>query len=90
MGPPRAHDAPRGAELGTQAARKGARSTNEERDEPMLVWAAMFLVIAIVAALFGFAGIAASAAAVGKILFIVFLAMAAISFLFGFGRRTFA
>jgi uncharacterized membrane protein YtjA (UPF0391 family) len=39
----------------------------------MLKWAATFLVIAIVAALFGFTGIAAGAATIAKILFFIFI-----------------
>ena len=45
----------------------------------MLYWSIMFLVIAMVAALFGFGGIAASAAGIAKILFFVFLVAFAIS-----------
>ena len=39
----------------------------------MLRYAAVFLVIALVAALFGFTGIAAGAVEIAKILFFVFL-----------------
>ena len=49
----------------------------------MLYWTAIFLVIAIIAAAFGFGGIAADAAGISKVLFIVFLVLAAASFLFG-------
>jgi uncharacterized membrane protein YtjA (UPF0391 family) len=38
----------------------------------MLSYAALFLIIALVAALFGYGGIAASAAAIGQALFWVF------------------
>lgn len=41
----------------------------------MLRWAAIFLVIAIVAALFGFGGLASSAAAIAKTLFFLFLVL---------------
>lgn len=40
----------------------------------MLKWAAIFFVISLVAALFGFTGVAAAASGVAKILFFVFLA----------------
>ena len=53
------------------------------KDEPMLYWAAVFFVIAIVAAIFGFGGIAAQATGIAKILFVVALALAVISLLFG-------
>jgi uncharacterized membrane protein YtjA (UPF0391 family) len=49
----------------------------------MLYWAAVFFVIALLAAVFGFGGIAASAAGVAKILFIVFLILAVVSLIFG-------
>jgi uncharacterized membrane protein YtjA (UPF0391 family) len=49
----------------------------------MLYWAAVFFVIALVAAFFGFGGIAADTAWIAKILFVVFLALTFVSFLFG-------
>jgi uncharacterized membrane protein YtjA (UPF0391 family) len=39
----------------------------------MLRWAMSFLIIAIVAALFGFAGIAGSAVGIARVLFFLFL-----------------
>ena len=39
----------------------------------MLSWALAFLVIAIIAALFGFGGIATASAGIAKILFFVFV-----------------
>ncbi len=48
----------------------------------MLYWAAVFFVIALVAAVFGFGGIAAGAAGVAKSLFVVFLALAVLSLVF--------
>ena len=39
----------------------------------MLSWALTFFVIAIIAAVFGFGGIAASAAGIAKVLFFLFL-----------------
>lgn len=41
----------------------------------MLGWALMFLIIAIIAAAFGFGGIAAAATGIAKILFFIFLLM---------------
>ena len=46
----------------------------------MLHYAIVFLVIALVAALFGFGGIAASAVGIAKILFSVFIVLAVVSF----------
>ena len=53
----------------------------------MLHYAIVFFVIALIAALFGFGGIAASAVGIAKILFFVFIVLAVISFLFGMLRR---
>jgi uncharacterized membrane protein YtjA (UPF0391 family) len=41
----------------------------------MLSWAVTFLVIALIAALFGFGGIATASAGIAKILFFVFIAL---------------
>lgn len=49
----------------------------------MLHYAVVFFVIALIAALFGFGGIAAGAVGIAKILFFVFLVLAIASFLFG-------
>ena len=49
----------------------------------MLYWAAVFFVIALLAAVFGFGGIAASAVGVAKILFFVFLVLSVVSLIFG-------
>lgn len=53
----------------------------------MLRYAVIFFVIALVAALFGFGGIAAGAVEIAKILFFVFLVLAVVSFLVGLLRR---
>jgi uncharacterized membrane protein YtjA (UPF0391 family) len=52
----------------------------------MLHYAIVFFVIALIAALFGFGGIAASAVGIAKILFVVFLILALASFVFGLLR----
>ncbi len=49
----------------------------------MLRWALAFFIIAIIAALFGFGGIAAAATDIAKILFFIFLVMFVIALLFG-------
>jgi uncharacterized membrane protein YtjA (UPF0391 family) len=49
----------------------------------MLYWAAVFFIIALVAALFGFGGLAAGAVGIAKILFFVFLILAVVSLIFG-------
>lgn len=53
----------------------------------MLHYAAVFLIIALVAALFGFGGIAASAVGIAKILFYIFLVLALASLLAGALRK---
>jgi uncharacterized membrane protein YtjA (UPF0391 family) len=52
----------------------------------MLRAALAFFVIAIIAAIFGFGGIASSAVGIAKILFFAFLVLAAISLLAGLVR----
>ncbi|OIN91038.1 MAG: DUF1328 domain-containing protein [Comamonadaceae bacterium CG1_02_60_18] len=54
----------------------------------MLHYAVVFFVIALIAALFGFGGIAAGAVSIAKILFFVFLALAVLSFIFGSKKRS--
>lgn len=46
----------------------------------MLHYAVVFFVIALIAAIFGFGGIAAGAVEIAKILFFVFIVLAAITF----------
>ena len=53
----------------------------------MLHYAVVFLAIALVAALFGFGGIAAGAVQIAKILFFVFVIMAVVAFIVGMGRK---
>jgi len=53
----------------------------------MLRYAAIFLIIALVAALLGFTGIAAGAVEIAKILFFVFLLLFAVSLIVGLMRR---
>ncbi len=53
----------------------------------MLHYAVVFFVIALIAAVFGFGGIAASAVEIGKILFLVFAVLAAISFVVSLIRK---
>ena len=61
-------------------------NTNEGnfgKEVHMLNWAATFFIIAIVAAVFGFTSIAGSAIDIAKVLFVVFLVLAGISFMIG-------
>jgi uncharacterized membrane protein YtjA (UPF0391 family) len=49
----------------------------------MLKWAAIFFIIAIIAAVFGFTDIAAGAASIAKVLFFIFLVLFLIVVIFG-------
>ncbi len=53
----------------------------------MLYWAAVFFIIALMAGVLGFGGIASSAAGIAQILFFVFLLMFVLSLVFGGLRR---
>jgi uncharacterized membrane protein YtjA (UPF0391 family) len=53
----------------------------------MLRYAVVFFVIALVAALFGFSGIAVGAAGFAKALFFLFAILAVASFLFGLIKK---
>ena len=52
----------------------------------MLSWALTFFVLALIAALFGFGGIAAGAASIGKVLFFLFLVLFAVSLIGNLSR----
>jgi uncharacterized membrane protein YtjA (UPF0391 family) len=51
------------------------------RREDMLRWALIFLVVALIAAVLGFGGIAGASVGIAKILFFAFLIIAAVMFL---------
>lgn len=53
----------------------------------MLYWSLVFFAVALIAALFGFGGIASAAAGIGKIIFFVFLVLFAVSLLAGLIRQ---
>lgn len=53
----------------------------------MLHYAVVFFVIALIAAVFGFGGIAAGAVEIAKILFFVFLVIAVITFVMSLLRK---
>lgn len=52
----------------------------------MLGWALMFLVVAIIAGIFGFTGISMVAADFARILFFIFLVLFLVSLIFGLIR----
>jgi uncharacterized membrane protein YtjA (UPF0391 family) len=53
----------------------------------MLGWAVTFLIIALIAAVLGFGGIAAASAGIAKLLFVLFLVMCVIFFFLGWRGR---
>ncbi|GIL20835.1 MAG: DUF1328 domain-containing protein [Candidatus Jettenia sp.] len=53
----------------------------------MLYWAAVFFVISIIAALFGFTDIAVASVSIAKILFFIFIVLFIISLVLGLVRR---
>src|ERR1700730_3901886 len=61
------------------------------RTTDMLKWALFFFIISIIAALFGFTGIAAATAGIAKILFFIFLVICVIFLVLGLmaGRAIF-
>lgn len=54
----------------------------------MLKWALIFLVVAIIAAIFGFGGIAEGATDIAMILFYVFVVVFLVALVMGLMRRT--
>ena len=56
-------------------------------DRIMLRWALVFFVVALIAAILGFTGIAMAAAGVAKILFFLFVILVALSLLGHVARR---
>jgi len=63
------------------------RSRRPHKELEMLHYAVVFLVIALIAAVFGFGGIAAGAVGIAKILFFVFVIMAIVTFVLGLMNR---
>ncbi|MFZ2316127.1 MAG: DUF1328 domain-containing protein [Gammaproteobacteria bacterium] len=53
----------------------------------MLRWVLIFLVVAIIAAVFGFGGVAAQATDIAKILFYIFLILFIVSLIMSLIRR---
>jgi uncharacterized membrane protein YtjA (UPF0391 family) len=54
----------------------------------MLNWAITFFVVALIAAVLGFTGVAVAAAGIAKLLFVVFLVLFLISLAAHLGRRS--
>ena len=75
------------------SARSGIHITDQNlnvfqrKEIHMLYWAAVFFIVALIAAVLGFGGIAAGAASIAKILFFIFLIAFVVSLLMGVFRR---
>jgi uncharacterized membrane protein YtjA (UPF0391 family) len=59
------------------------RLSTLEGGVPMLRWAILFLIVAIIAGVFGFGGIAAAATDIARLLFVVFLVLFVIALFLG-------
>jgi uncharacterized membrane protein YtjA (UPF0391 family) len=57
------------------------------KETAMLHYTVVFLVVALIAAVFGFGGIAAGAVEIARILFFIFALMAVVSFIMGLTRK---
>ncbi len=53
----------------------------------MLYWALLFFVVAIVAAIFGFGGIASASAGIAQVLFFIFLVLFVVTLIMRFVRK---
>lgn len=53
----------------------------------MLYWALIFFIVAIVAAIFGFGGVASAAVGIAKLLFWIFLIIFLVTLIMGLIRR---
>lgn len=66
--------------MGRERPDVAVKESDSKRIYIMLNWALSFLILALVAAVLGFGGIAAGASEIAKILFFVFLVMFIVSF----------
>ena len=62
-------------QLGSGAAKDAFPGAAPCLEDDMLGWAVTFLVIALIAALLGFSGLAAAASNIAQVLFVVFLVL---------------
>jgi uncharacterized membrane protein YtjA (UPF0391 family) len=71
----------------SEASRHSFPQPSTDKEDPMLYWALVFFVIALIAAVFGFTGVAVAAAGIAKILFFIFVVLFIISLIFGLRAR---
>ncbi len=62
-------------------------ASRETVEDDMLYYALIFFLIAVVAAVFGFGGIAVASAGIAKILFYLFLVIFLVTLVMGVARR---
>lgn len=77
----------RGNDTRTRPPQQAADARSQPEEKVMLHYAIVFFVIAIIAAVFGFTGIAAGAAEIAKILFYIFLVVFVVTLLLGVVRH---
>jgi uncharacterized membrane protein YtjA (UPF0391 family) len=65
--------------------RSGLGAIPSAKGSAMLTWTIIFLVVALIAGLFGFGGIASTATGIARVLFFIFLVLFAVSLLTGQG-----
>jgi uncharacterized membrane protein YtjA (UPF0391 family) len=70
--------------MGTRSVVSGIH--DHSGGKTMLRWAVVFLIIALIAGVFGFGGVYAAATDIARILFFVFLVLFVVSLVFGRGR----
>jgi uncharacterized membrane protein YtjA (UPF0391 family) len=73
----------------TAAGAARVQLTNTERNDIMLRWALIFLVLAIIAGLLGFTGVAGQSMYIARILFVVFILLFLVGLIYSLvtGRR---
>jgi len=75
--------------VGTALTPLSVDTPHSDKETVMLGWVLTFLVLALIAALFGFGGIASTFAGIAQILFVIFLVLLVAALIFGAvrGRR---
>ena len=73
--------------LGADVSKEAPPQLDQSKEIEMLHYSVVFLVIALIAAVFGFGGIAAGAVEIAKILFFIFAIMAIVSFVVSLLRK---
>jgi uncharacterized membrane protein YtjA (UPF0391 family) len=72
--------------LSRAVSRSNRTSTCTDEERHMLRWALIFFIVAIIAAVLGFGGIAGDLAYIAKILFLIFIVIFLVSLVMGLAR----